>query len=105
MPRRVAAYVSQCHTDQIPVTFSLSADLIWLRFEFEINLCSFDEFPQLPPVSMEKIVISLLLNLKSGKGMISGGKQIINRGPIGEDVALRNLFYAVLFNSLFQCFY
>lgn len=47
-----------------------------------------------------KIVITLLLNLKSGKGMISREKQIISRGSIGEDVALRNLFYAVLFSSL-----
>ena len=33
--------------------------------------------------------------------MISGGKQIIKRGPVGEEVALRNLSYAVLFNSPF----
>lgn len=44
MPRRVAAYVSS-----MPYRSKsrLSADLIWLRFEFEINLCPFDEFPQL----------------------------------------------------------
>ena len=73
-----------------------------------INFCPFDKFWQLPTVSMERLIklifrakILILLNLKSGKEMISRGKQVINRGPTEADVALRNLFHAVLSNPLF----